>query len=88
MSTKQDNVAVKFLKQWRGYNTGEVAGFPVETSERLINADVAEPFGKTGGKRLARAADGKKQVAQDDGASSDEKSPGAPEQDEDENTRP
>ncbi len=42
--SKQDNVAVQFLKTWRGYNKGEVAGFPAEQAEALVNGKVAEPY--------------------------------------------
>ena len=53
--SKQDNVAVQFLKTWRGYNKGEVAGFPAEQAEALVNGKVAEPYGS--GKKPATKQD-------------------------------
>ena len=44
--SKQDNVAVQFLKSWRGYNKGEVAGFSQEQAEILVDGKVAELHGK------------------------------------------
>lgn len=40
MSTEKK--VVKFLKGWRGYNAGEIAGFDTETADTLIDGDVAE----------------------------------------------
>ena len=34
---------VKFIKHWRGYNPGEVAGFSAVTAESLEAAKIAEP---------------------------------------------
>jgi len=34
---------VKFIKHWRGYNPGEVAGFSAATAESLEAAKIAEP---------------------------------------------
>lgn len=42
--SKQDNVAVQFLKTWRGYNKDEVAGFPAEQAEALVKGKVAESY--------------------------------------------
>jgi len=35
------NIIVKFLKAWRGYSAGEVAGFPQDQAEALTAANVA-----------------------------------------------
>lgn len=56
--SKQDNVAVQFLKSWRGYNKGEVAGFSAEQAEALIDGKVAEPHAK--GKKSASVGADKK----------------------------
>ncbi|WP_145914947.1 hypothetical protein KV708_19220 [Comamonas thiooxydans] len=58
--SKQDNVAVQFLKSWRGYNKGEVAGFTAEQAEALVDGKVAELHGK--GRKPAAA--GRQQAAQ------------------------
>ncbi|WP_272971045.1 hypothetical protein [Comamonas terrigena] len=46
--SKQEKVAVKFLKHWRGYNPGETAGFDAAQAERLVDGKVAEKAGGTG----------------------------------------
>lgn len=45
--SKQEKVAVKFLKHWRGYNPGETAGFDAALAERLEDGKVAEKAGGT-----------------------------------------
>lgn len=49
-------VAVKFLKSWRGYSAGEVAGFALEEAQRLVDGEVAEFFDKAKAKAAASAA--------------------------------
>ena len=41
MSTAE-KIAVTFLKGWRGYNTGETAGFDPEVAEKLVTSEVAK----------------------------------------------
>lgn len=51
--------AVRFLKAWSLYNSGEVASFDAETAETLINAgvavteDAAKPAKKAATKKAA-----------------------------------
>ena len=55
----QDNVAVKFLKHWRGYNPGEIAAFSKEVADQLVAGKVAEQDGSSkarGGGRTPKAA--------------------------------
>lgn len=52
MST-QEKVVVKFVKHWRGYNAGEVAGFDPELAQRLQDGGVAEKHG--GGTKATKA---------------------------------
>ncbi|ABM32207.1 hypothetical protein QRO08_16665 [Paracidovorax citrulli] len=40
MSTKK--MIVRFVKGWRGYNAGEVAGFEAGEAKKLIDGEVAE----------------------------------------------
>lgn len=42
---------VKFLKPWKGYNKGEVAGFDAAVAETLTGAKVAEDHDPTGGEK-------------------------------------
>lgn len=63
--SKQDNVAVQFLKSWRGYNKDEIAGFPADQAEALVKGKVAE-LHATGKKAAAK---------QDKGAVSGKSSP-------------
>lgn len=37
---------LKFKKSWQGYGPNEVAGFPKEKADQLIEAGVAEAFTK------------------------------------------
>lgn len=37
---------IKFKKSWQGYGPNEVAGFPKEKADQLIEAGVAEAFTK------------------------------------------
>jgi hypothetical protein len=37
---------VKFTKPWNGYGPSELAGFPAEKAEQLVEAGVAELAGK------------------------------------------
>lgn len=39
--------AVKFLKQWRAYNKGDIAGFEEAVAKKLVDGEVAE-FHKAG----------------------------------------
>lgn len=56
--------AVKFLKPWRHYNSGETAGFDDEQADKLVDGKVAEPAGdakptvadKPAGRKAAAAA--------------------------------
>lgn len=41
MSTAE-KIAVTFLKGWRGYNTGETAGFDPDVAEKLVGSEVAK----------------------------------------------
>lgn len=34
--------AVKFLKQWRAYNKGDIAGFDEAVAKKLVDGEVAE----------------------------------------------
>lgn len=43
--SKQEKVAVTFLKHWRGYNPTETAGFDAELADRLVQGKVAEKAG-------------------------------------------
>lgn len=61
MST-QEKIAVKFVKHWRGYNAGEVAGFDSDLAQRLQDGGVAEKHG--GGGSKATKARGDKTPAQ------------------------
>lgn len=57
MSTAE-KIALTFLKGWRGYNTGETAGFEPEVAEKLIGSEVAKaaaPVDKGTGKGRAAA---------------------------------
>lgn len=56
-------VAVKFLKSWRGYSAGEVAGFALDEAQRLVDGEVAEHFDKTKAKAAAKAAQAAKAAA-------------------------
>ena len=49
-------VAVKFLKSWRGYSAGEVAGYALDEAQRLVDGEVAEFFDKAKAKAAASAA--------------------------------
>lgn len=51
---------VKFIKHWRGYNPGEVAGFSAATAESLEKAKIAEPHdpGQDGKKPAQRQQTG------------------------------
>lgn len=49
MST-QEKVPVKFVKHWRGYNAGEIAGFEPELAQRLHDGKVAEKLAGSGTK--------------------------------------
>ena len=49
-------VAVKFLKSWRGYSAGEVAGYALDEAQRLVDGEVAEFFDKAKAKAAAAAA--------------------------------
>ena len=55
MSTAE-KLSVKFLKGWRGYNAGEVAGFDPSVAGALIDGDVAEAVegAESGGTKTAR----------------------------------
>lgn len=49
---------VVFKKSWRGYNSGEVAGFDSESAQELIKKGVAVPHAsppKTAGKQAREA---------------------------------
>lgn len=35
-------IAVRFLKPWNGYNTGEIAGFTTDHCKKLLDGKVAE----------------------------------------------
>lgn len=55
--SEKDNVAVKFVKPWRGYNPKEVAGFPADQAQKLIDGGVAEKHvGAATGRGQAKAA--------------------------------
>lgn len=55
--SEKNNVAVKFVKSWRGYNPEEVAGFPADQAQKLIEGGVAEKHGGAAtGRGTARAA--------------------------------
>ncbi len=41
-------LAVKLLKPWKHYNTGEVAGFGKETNQELVKAGIAEEYVEAG----------------------------------------
>lgn len=43
-----EKVAVKFLKSWRGYSAGEVAGFGQVAADDLVKGKVAELVKGTG----------------------------------------
>lgn len=58
MSTAEKK-AVKFLKGWRGYNTGEVAGFDADVVDTLVKNEVAVELG---GKPSSRRQAAKKQA--------------------------
>lgn len=59
--SKTNNVAVSFLKRWRAYNPGEVAGFDPQTAEKLVEGGAAEYADKARTKRSGtKAADTKK----------------------------
>ncbi len=60
--SKEDNVAVKFVKSWRGYNPEEVAGFPADQAKKLIDGGVAEKHG------VAAAGRGAAKAGSDGGA--------------------
>lgn len=52
-----EKVAVKFLKSWRGYSAGEVAGFGQVAADDLVKGKVAELV--KGGKAAAKPATAK-----------------------------
>lgn len=58
--SKNNLVAVRFVKRWRGYNPDEVAGFEPEVAEQLVDGGAAEYPGKGAAKRAAKTADSKK----------------------------
>lgn len=60
--SKEDNVAVKFVKSWRGYNPEEVAGFPADQAQKLFDGGVAEKHG------VAAAGRGAAKAGSDGGA--------------------
>lgn len=43
--SNQEKVAVKFVKHWRGYNPGEIAGFEPSEAQLLHDGGVAEKVG-------------------------------------------
>lgn len=45
---------VKFLKSWRGYNAGEIAGFDADTAEALLRGKVAEEHDASTEQRTTR----------------------------------
>lgn len=64
---------VKFTKSWNGYGPGEVAGFPAEKAEQLVEAGLAEVNGKASPAKSQKAAAKQDQSssAADDAASAD-----------------
>lgn len=66
-------IAVVFLKSWRGYSKGEVAGFAQDEAERLVDNKVAEYKGKAPAKKkgAAGAAAGGQPSTDDQGGSDD-----------------
>lgn len=49
MSTTEKR-AVKFLQSWRGYSTGEIAGFEEKVAVQLVKGKVAEEYAPDGDK--------------------------------------
>lgn len=45
--SKQEKVAVTFIKHWRGYNPTETAAFDADLAGRLVDGKVAEKAGGT-----------------------------------------
>lgn len=64
--SKTNNVAVRFLKRWRAYNPGEVAGFDPEIADKLVEGGAAEYADKARTKRPATKAADPKKTAEDD----------------------
>lgn len=56
MSTEEKKV-VKFRKGWRGYNTGESAGFPADQADILIKNEIADDVTAKGKKTATTAKD-------------------------------
>lgn len=38
---------VKFIRSWNGYGAAEIAGFPEETAQNLIDSKIAIPYTET-----------------------------------------
>lgn len=49
--SKEKKIPVTFKKPWRGYNTGETAGFDEDTVERLHKAKLIEEPAQAKGRR-------------------------------------
>lgn len=54
---------VKFTKPWNGYGPSELAGFPADKAEQLVEAGVAELVGKGKGPARQQAAQQQAQPA-------------------------
>ncbi|QXH53197.1 hypothetical protein KSS94_08800 [Pseudomonas fakonensis] len=54
------NVIVKFTGAWRGYSAGEVAGFPADVAQSLIDGERAELHDQ---KKVAKSAAAKPKQA-------------------------
>lgn len=76
-------VAVKFLKSWRGYSAGEVAGYALDEAQRLVDGEVAEFFDKAKAKAAAAAAAKAQKAAAASAAAGGEQGGGADNDDND-----
>lgn len=63
----QELTGVIFLKDWRSYNKGEIAGFDEATAEALVDAEIAkyQKAEKPDGQTKTPPAGGKKLPAQE-----------------------
>lgn len=64
--SKTNNVAVSFLKRWRAYNPGEVAGFDSETAAKLVEGGAAEYADKTRTRRSGNKSAEPKKTPEDE----------------------